>query len=98
MLSGVRVLDLTDETAFLAGKILGDMGADVVKIEPPDGDAARRRGPFLGGAPDSEKSLLWLALNTSKRGITIDLASDAGNATLRDLARTADVVLESPVG
>ncbi len=95
MLCGVRVLDLTDETAFLAGKILGDMGADVVKVEPPGGDPARHRGPYLSGIADPERSLLWLALNTSKRGVTIDLAMDAGREKLRELANTADVLIES---
>jgi len=95
MLGGVRVLDLTDETGFLAGKILGDMGADVIKIEPPGGDPARRRGPFLGGVEDPERSLLWLAMNTSKRGVTLDLESDAGRASFRALAAGADVVLET---
>jgi crotonobetainyl-CoA:carnitine CoA-transferase CaiB-like acyl-CoA transferase len=95
MLSGIRVLDLTDETGFLAGKILGDMGADVVKVEPPEGDPARRRGPFLGGVEDKERSLLWLALNTSKRGVTLDLGGEPGRAMLRALAKTADVLLES---
>ena len=73
MLSPYRVLDLTDERGFLAGKILADLGADVIKLEPPGGDPIRRRAPFLRGQPGPERSLAWLALNTSKRGITLDL-------------------------
>src|SRR5882672_9335626 len=77
-LDGTRVLDLTSEPGFFAGKLLGDLGADVVKIEPPSGDPARRRPPFWGGTPDAERSILWLALNTSKRGVTLDLDRPRG--------------------
>jgi benzylsuccinate CoA-transferase BbsE subunit len=94
MLEGTRVVDLTDESGFLAGKILGDMGADVIKLEPPGGDPARR-GPFVSGVEDPERSLLWLAMNTSKRGITLDLTSGRGAELFRDLVATADVVLET---
>ena len=95
MLSGLRVLDLTDESGWLAGKILGDLGADVIKIEPPGGDREGRRPPFLHGVADPERSLAWLALNTSKRGITLDLAAPAGRSLFLRLAGGADVVLES---
>ncbi|HEX4621570.1 MAG TPA: CoA transferase, partial [Myxococcaceae bacterium] len=93
MLSGLRVLDLTDEPGFLAGKILGDLWADVIKVEPPGGDPARRHGPFLGGIEDAERSLPWLAMNTSKRGVTLDLKADRGRELLRAMAARADVVL-----
>ena len=86
MLDGLRVLDLTQEPGFLAGKILGDMGADVVKVEPPGGDLEGRRGPYLGGVEDPERSLAWLALNTSKRGITLDLEGERGREVFRELA------------
>ena len=76
MLEGYRVLDLSAEPGLLAGKILGDMGADVIKIERPGGDEARR-GPYVGGVEDPERSLAWLALNTSKRGITLDLGAES---------------------
>jgi crotonobetainyl-CoA:carnitine CoA-transferase CaiB-like acyl-CoA transferase len=99
MLSGLRVLDLADESGFLAGKILGDLGADVVKIEPPGGDRGARRGPFLGqrgdAPPDPERSLVWLALNTSKRGITLNLGAPAGRELFERLLAGADVVLET---
>src|SRR5213593_4341605 len=94
-LDGIRVLDLTGEPGFLAGKLLGELGADVVKIEPPAGDPARRRPPFWGGVADPERALLWLAMNTSKRGITLDLERPHGRDLFRDLARRADVVLET---
>jgi len=95
MLRNVRVLDLTDEPGFLAGKILGDLGADVVKVEPSGGHAARRSGPFFGGAAGPERSFLWAACNTSKRGIVLDLATGADRAQFLDLAKVADVLLET---
>ncbi len=94
-LDGIRVLDLTREPGFLAGKLLGDLGADVVKVEPPAGDPARHRPPFWGGAADPERSLLWLAMNTSKRGMTLDPAHPRGRELLLALAARADVVLET---
>ncbi len=95
MLSGIRVLDLTDERGHLAGKILGDLGADVIKIEPPGGDPVRMRGPFVGGEIHPEASVPWLAANTSKRGIVLDLESTDGRADLLDLVRASDVLVES---
>ncbi len=96
MLEGTRVLELAREPGFLAGKLLGDLGADVVKIEPPAGDPARRRAPFWGGAADPERALLWLALNTSKRGITLDVDETRGRDILVALVRRADVLVETP--
>src|SRR5262245_28319666 len=94
-LSGIRVLDLTSEAGFLAGKLLGDLGADVVKVEPLGGDPARRRGPFAGGIEDPERSVLWLALNTSKRGIRLDLETRDGREAFLRLCAGADAVIES---
>ena len=94
-LHGVRVLDLTTELGHFAGKLLGDLGADVVKVEPPAGDPVRRRGPFWGHAADPERSLPWLAYNTSKRGITLDVTTARGRDLFLDLAAHADVVVES---
>jgi benzylsuccinate CoA-transferase BbsE subunit len=94
-LDGYRILDLTAEPGFLAGKLLGDLGADVIKVEPPGGDAARRRGPFVGAIEDRERSVVWLALNTSKRGVTLDLAHPRGREIFLSLCRTADAVIES---
>ncbi|MEE2664384.1 MAG: CoA transferase [Myxococcota bacterium] len=94
MLQGIRILDLTDESGFLAGKALGDMGADVIKLEPPAGDPARR-APYLGEIEDPERSLLWLAMNTSKRGITLDLGHARGAELFGELVAGADVVLET---
>ena len=78
MLSPYRVLDLTDEKGLMCGKLLGDLGADVIKIEKPGGDIARNIGPFWHDEPDPEKSLFWFALNANKRGITLDIETAAG--------------------
>jgi crotonobetainyl-CoA:carnitine CoA-transferase CaiB-like acyl-CoA transferase len=95
MLAGLRVVDLCDESGWLAGKILGDLGADVIKVEPPGGDLAGRRPPYLGGVADPERSLPWLALNTSKRGITLDPGRPEGLALLDRLLARADVLLDT---
>jgi len=94
-LGDVRVLDLSGEMGMYCGKLLADLGADVVKIEPPGGDPARRIGPFYHDEPDAEKSLSFFYLNTSKRGITLNLESSDGRELFRRLVKTADVVLES---
>lgn len=88
-----RVLDLSSEC--LCGKMLGDLGADVIKIEPPGGDAVRRIGPFYHDIPDPEKSLFWFAYNTSKRGITLNLETPDGRQIFKRLVKTADFVIES---
>lgn len=95
LLAPYRVLDLTDETGVFCGKLLGDLGADVIKVERPGGDPARQAGPFHGDEPHPDKSLFWLSLNTSKRGITLDVTRPEGLALFRRLAAAADVVLES---
>jgi crotonobetainyl-CoA:carnitine CoA-transferase CaiB-like acyl-CoA transferase len=94
-LSIYRVLDLTDEKGCLAGKILADLGSDVIKIEPPGGSSARRVGPFYKDIPDPEKSLFWFAYNTGKRGITLNLESADGKDIFFKMIKTADFVVES---
>lgn len=94
-IADLRVLDWTGESGALAGRILADLGADVVKIEPPGGDLQARRAPFWGEDADPERSLAWLANNTSKRGIVIDLDVETGREEYRRLVSTADVVLET---
>ncbi len=94
-LAGLRILDLTDLKGSLCTKLFGDMGADVIKIEPPEGDATRRIGPFLDGKPHPERSLLFWFYNTSKRGITLDLNQQAGQELVKQLAAKADVLVES---
>jgi len=95
MLSPYRVLDLTDEKGLLCGKLLGDLGADVIKVERPGGDPARNIGPFYHDEVNPEKSLLWWAFNTSKRGITLDIENADGQETFKKLVSTAGFVIES---
>jgi benzylsuccinate CoA-transferase BbsE subunit len=95
MLSPYRVLDLADDKGLLCGKILGDLGADVIKIEKPGGDPARCQGPFYHDEPDPEKSLFWFAYNTSKRGITLDIETADGKELFKRLVKTADIVVET---
>ena len=95
MLNDCRALDLTDEKGFLCGKILADLGVDVIKVERPGGDASRRIGPFWSDIPDAEKSLYWFAYNTNKRGITLNIETDDGMEIFQKLVETADFVIES---
>ena len=94
-LSGRRVLELADERGVYCGKLLADMGADVIKIERPGGDATREIPPFWGGQPDPDRGLFFLYTNTSKRGVTLDLSREEGQGLFRRLAETADMVLET---
>src|SRR5688572_19702606 len=95
MLAPYRVLDLTNERGLLCGQILGDLGADVVKVEPPGGSSARAIGPFYEDRRDPDRSLFWWSFNRNKRGITLDLAQKEGVAILRRLAERADILIES---
>ncbi len=94
-LQGLRVLDLSDEKGQFCTKLMADMGADVIKIEPPNGDPVRRLGPFYHDDEALEKSLYWFVLNTSKRGLTLDITTERGADLLRRLVATADFVVES---
>ena len=73
MLQGVRVLDAAEPLGALAGRFLADLGADVVKIEPPEGDGGRRAAPFVG-AGDDRLSLPFVRANVNKRSVVLDLA------------------------
>ena len=94
-LAGLRILELADETGQFCGKLLGDLGADVVKIEPPGGEPNRHVGPFLDDIPHPERSLSFWYYNTSKRGITLSLETADGRRLFRRLAATSDVILET---
>ena len=94
-MDGLRVIELCDESGAFAGKLLADMGADVIKVEPPNGDATRHCGPFVDDEPNPERSLHFWHYNTSKRGITLDVESDAGRDVLRKLIAGADMLIES---
>ena len=99
-LEGVRVLELGGRvSAPVAAKMMADLGADVVKIEPPEGDRARRRGPFPPDVdatdPDLERSGLFLALNTNKRGITLDLTRSEDRQRFDELVASADLLVHN---
>ncbi len=93
MLEGYRALDLTDEKGFLCGKILAELGVDVIKVEKPGGDRSRNVGPFWHD--QMENSLYWFAYNSSKRGITLNLEAQDGKNLFRKLVKTADFIIES---
>ena len=93
--AGLRVLDLTDSKGALCGRILADMGADVIKVEPPGGDAARQIGPFLDDQPHRDRSLFFWFYNLNKRSLTLDLNTRKGVEMFSRLAQSADLVIES---
>jgi crotonobetainyl-CoA:carnitine CoA-transferase CaiB-like acyl-CoA transferase len=95
VLAGIRVLELSHERAAFAGKLLADMGADCVVVEPPGGSALRAWPPFADDAPGPERSLAWWHYNTSKRGVTLDLEAARGRELFRRLVARADLVLEA---
>ena len=94
-LGDLRVLELGDTKGQWAAKLLGDLGADVIKVEPPDGCAERRSGPFFQDTPHPDRSLAFWHANTSKRSVVLDLETEDGRAALRGLIPSVDVVLDS---
>src|SRR5439155_15541674 len=93
-LEGLRVLELGEMVAAAYGaKLMADLGADVIKVEPPAGDPARSRGPFPGGQPDREASGLFLYLNTNKRSVALDDARD--RRELERLVAWADILIHN---
>ncbi len=95
MLSPYRALDLIDEKGLLSGKSLGDLGADVIKIERPGGDPSRSLDPFYHDEADPEKSLHCFAFNTSKKGIILDIETTDGQGISKRLVKDANFVIES---
>ncbi|MBX7110257.1 MAG: CoA transferase [Dehalococcoidia bacterium] len=93
-LTDLRVIEYCDEAGAWAGKLFADMGADVVKVEPPGGSRVRGYPPFLGDEPHPDRSLAFWHNNTSKRAITLDLEQEAGREVFRRLAAGAAIVLE----
>ena len=93
-LGHLRVLDLGGPTPQFATRLLGDLGADVIKIEPPGGDPLRNQAPFANGQPGPDRSIPFISDNHNKRSVVLDLETDDGRDALRRLAATADVVVE----
>ena len=94
-LDDIRVLDVAGPIGHYAGRMLADLGADVIKVEPPGGDAARGYPPFLPDVETPENGLEFLLLNANKRGVTVDLARAEGRDLFLRLVTTSDVVIES---
>ena len=84
ILQTIRVLDLADERAIYGSKLIADLGADVIRVEPPDGDRLRLRGPFASDNDGEEHSLYYAYYGSNRRSVTIDL----GNARERETTRT----------
>ncbi len=95
ILRGYRVLDMAEGGCMMCGKTLGNLGADVIMVEPPCGSPTRSNEPFYHDTPDPEKSLNWLFFGLNRRGITLNLNSEEGRDIFRRLVRTADFVIES---
>ena len=95
-LEGMRVVELGEGvSAAYCARLFADFGADVVKIEAPDGDLVRRWGPFPGDVPDPEKSGLFAYLNTNKRGVVLDMTRPEGRLALERLVAGADLLIEN---
>jgi benzylsuccinate CoA-transferase BbsE subunit len=94
-LSGIRVLDLSDELAAYASRLLGDLGADVIRVEPPGGSRTRRVEPLVAGPDGAARSAFERFVNAGKRSIVLDLGRPEGRALLARLVPTADVLIET---
>ncbi|MFO8101234.1 MAG: CoA transferase [Dehalococcoidia bacterium] len=94
-LTGYRILDLADSKGAFATKVLADIGAEVIKIEKPQGEPGRNTPPFLNDTPHPEKSLYFLFRNTGKLGITLNIELEQGKEIFRKLLKTADVLVDN---
>jgi crotonobetainyl-CoA:carnitine CoA-transferase CaiB-like acyl-CoA transferase len=95
LLAGYRVLDLSSSMGAFCGKLLRDLGMDVIKVEPPGGDAGRTEPPFAKGHAHREGSLRFAYLNAGKRSVTLDITTETGRKMLLDLVQRSDIVLET---
>jgi benzylsuccinate CoA-transferase BbsE subunit len=95
-LDGIRIIDLCDVSSVYASKILSDMGAEVIRVEPPDGDPMRHQAPL---DDRTGESLFYAFMNVNKRSVVLDLQQEDGREDFRRLVASADIVIESqPVG
>ena len=98
-LEGVRVVEFCDEIGSYCGRLLGDLGAEVIKVEPPGGGIQRMTPPFYKGVEGPDTSIAFWVHNTSKQSVVLDLDTEAGLRSARTLALSADIVLEDrPIG
>src|SRR6266481_3364803 len=98
MLAGLRVIEVADERAEYTGLLLAGLGAEVVKIEPPEGNATRRIGPFFEDQPGLERSLFFWNYNRNKKSVVLDLPEPAACEDLLRLLAGADVLLDASCG
>ena len=96
MLAGLRVIEIADERAEYTGLLLAGLGCDVIKIEPPEGNATRRIGPFLNDDPGPERSLFFWNYNRGKQSVVLDIQSQPDK--LLQLLEGADILLDSSCG
>src|ERR1700730_489125 len=95
-LGAIRIVECGQGvSAAFGAKMLADLGAEVIKVEPPEGDLTRRRGPFPHDEPDPEKSGLFIYLNSNKKGIALDLSLDKGRDALQRLLAKRDVLIHN---
>lgn len=94
-LTDLKVLGLAEPIGVYCGKLVADLGADVVRIEPPGGDPISHISLFYDDDPDPEKSLCWCHFNNSKRGITLDLEKSEEAGLFKRLVQWADIGIES---
>src|ERR1044071_1923013 len=94
-LKGFRALDLTGLSGQLCGRMLADLGMEVIKIESPGGDPVRRLAPFIKASSGAELSTTFAHLNAGKQSKVLSLETDSGRSVFRELVKSADVVIES---
>lgn len=98
-LEGLRIIEFTDFTGAYCGRLLADLGAEVIKVEPPEGGHQRHTPPFFSKLPAPDNSIAFWVHNTSKKSVVLDLDSPSGQDAARQLILTADAVIEdNPVG
>src|SRR6185437_1380492 len=98
MLAGLRVIEVADERAEYTGLLLAGLGAEVVKVEPPEGNATRRIGPFLEDQPGLERSLFFWNYNRNKKSVVLDLRETLAREHMLRLLEGADVLLDASCG